>query len=56
MMKANHMKIELAAWGKLAQDMVQPALYGGSVKLSTQLIFAEPEPPIFKNINYNCQL
>ena len=48
MMKAKHLKIELAAWGKLAQEMsgrsadvrldavlVQPALDGGSVKLST---------------------
>ena len=48
MMKAKHLKIELAAWGRLAHEMsgrtadvrldavqVQPALDGSSVKLST---------------------
>lgn len=28
----------------------------GHVKLSTQLVFAQPEPPLFATINYNCQL
>lgn len=28
----------------------------GNIKVSTQLVCAKPDPPIFKNINYNCQL
>lgn len=28
----------------------------GTIKLSTQLVPAKPDPPLFKNINYNCQL
>ena len=28
----------------------------GFIKLSTQHVPAKPDPPIFRNINYNCQL
>lgn len=30
--------------------------HAGSVKLTTQLLAVKPDPPIYSEINYNCQL